>query len=106
MFKPSNKVINFTKKTMKNRRVKLDLRGKSLAEVKILRGIFQGDALYLLLFVIAMVPLIHILRKCTDGYKFHQLQEKIYYLKYMDDMKLFAKNEKNWKTKQTNTERI
>ena len=55
-------------KTMKNWRVKLRSGGKGLAEVKIQRGIFQGDAPLPLLFVIAMITLNHILRKCTMDY--------------------------------------
>ena len=39
-----------------------------------------------------MMPLNHILRKCTAGYKLSRLQEKINHLMYMDDIKLFAKN--------------
>ena len=57
--------------------MKLTTGGQSLAEVKIQRGIFQGDALSPLLFVIAMMPLNHILRKCIAGYKLSKLQEKI-----------------------------
>ena len=45
-----------------------------------------------------MMPLNHILRKCTAGYKLSRLQEKINYLMYMDDIKLFAKNEKEMET--------
>ena len=81
-------------KTMKNWRVELTAGGKSLAETKIQRGIFLGDALSLLLFIIAMMPLNHILRKCTAGYKLNGSQEKINYQMYMDDIKLFTKNEK------------
>ena len=51
--------------------------GKRLAEAKVQRGIFQGNALSLLLFIIAMVPLNHILRKCTAGYKLSRSQDKI-----------------------------
>ena len=65
-----------------------------LAEVKIQRGIFQRDAFSPLLFVIAMIPFIHILRKSAEGYKFINSQEKFNYLMYMDDIKLFAKYEK------------
>ena len=82
---------------MQNWRVELTA-GRRLAEAKILRGIFQGDALSPLLFIIAMMPLNHILRKCTAGYKLSRSQEKINHLMYMDDTKLFAKNEKEQET--------
>ena len=36
----------------------------------------------------------NIIGKFTGGYKLTKLQEKINHLKYMDDIKLFAKNEK------------
>ena len=83
---------------MKTWRVELTAGGRSIAETKIQRGIFQGDALSPLLFIIAMMPLNHILRKCTAGYKLSSAQEKINHLMYMDDIKLFAKNEKELKT--------
>ena len=57
MFKISHKVINFIEKTMQTWRVELTAGGRSIAEVKIQRGIFQGDALSPLLFIIAMMPL-------------------------------------------------
>ena len=41
-----------------------------------------------------MMPLNHILRKCTAGYKLSKSQKKINHLMYMEDIKLFAKNEK------------
>ena len=92
MYKISHEVINFIEKTMKTRRVQLTARGRSLAETKIQRGIFP------LIFIIAMMPLNHILRKCTAGYKLSRSQEKINHLMYTDDIKLFAKNEKELKT--------
>ena len=98
MYKISDEFINFIEKTMKIWRVELVAVGRSLAEAKIQRGIFKGDALSPLLFMIAMMPLNHILRKCTVGYKFSRLQEKINHLMYMDDVKLFAKNEKELET--------
>ena len=45
-----------------------------------------------------MMPLNHILRKCTAGYKLRRSQEKINHLMYVDDIKLFAKNEKELET--------
>ena len=91
-YKISDEVINFIKKTMNTWRVELTAGGRSFAEAKIQRGIFQGDALSLLLFIIAMIPLNHILRKCTAGYKLSRSQEKINHLMYMDDIKRFARN--------------
>ena len=41
-----------------------------------------------------MMPLNHILKKCTSGYKLTNSQEKINHLMYMDNFKLFAKKEK------------
>ena len=100
MYKISHEVINFIEKTMKNWRVDLTAGGRSLAETKeIQRGIFRGDALSPLLFIIAMMPLNHILRKCTAGYKLSRSQEKINHLMYMNDIKLFAKNEKELETR-------
>ena len=49
-----NEVIEFIKETLKNWRVELAARGKISAELKIRRGIFQGDTLSTLLFVIAI----------------------------------------------------
>ena len=43
--------------------------GRSLAEAKIQRGIFQGGVLSPLLFIIAMITLNLMLRKYTAGYK-------------------------------------
>ena len=68
--------------------------GKSLAEAKIQGGIFQGNILSPSLFVIAMMPLNHIHRK----YKVGKSQEKINHLMYMDNIKLFAKKEKELET--------
>ena len=97
-YKISHKVIYVIEKTMKNWRGELTAGGRSFAETKIQRGIFQGDTLSLLLFIIAMMPLNHILIKCTAGYKLSRLQEKSNHLMYMDDIKLFAKNKKELET--------
>ena len=72
--------------------------GKSITEVKNQTGIFQGEAQSTLLFVIAMIPLNHILKKFTGGYKLSKSKEKINHLMYMDDIKVFTKNEKELKT--------
>ena len=98
MYKISNEVLNFIGKTMKTCKVELTAGGRSLAQAKIQRGIFQGDALSPLLFIIAMMPLNHIFRKCTATYKLSRSQEKINHLMYISDIKLFATNEKELET--------
>ena len=96
MYKISHEVINFIEKTTKTWRVDLTEGGKRLSETKIQRGVFQGDAQSALLFIIAMMPLNHILRKCTAGYKLSGSQEKINHLMYTDDNYL-QKMKENWK---------
>ena len=45
-----------------------------------------------------MMPPNHILRKSTAGYKLSKSQEKTNHFMYIDDIKLFAKNEKESET--------
>ena len=59
MYKISHEVINFIEQTMKTWRVERTAGGRSIAETKTQRGIFQGDALSILLFIIAMMQLNH-----------------------------------------------
>jgi hypothetical protein len=54
-------------------------------------GIFQGDSLSPLLFCLALFPLSTQLNNAQRGYKVHD--QTISHLIYMDDLKLFAKNE-------------
>ena len=55
---------------------------------------WKKDALSSLLLVIAMKQLQYIYRKCTYSNKFTKSQEKNNHLWYIDDINLFAKNEK------------
>ena len=61
-----------------------------LGTVKIRRGIFHGDRLSPLLFVLAMVPLTLILRKTKIFDETKKGGGKINHLMFMDDIKLFA----------------
>ena len=60
MYVISHEVINLIEKTKKTLRVELTAGGRSLTETKIQRGIFQGNALSQLLFIVAMIPPNHI----------------------------------------------
>ena len=93
MYQISGKVIKFIENTMENWEVELTAGGKTFTEIKIQRGIFQGDGLLPLLFFIAMMPL-----KCTGVYKLYKSLEKINHLMYLDAIKQFAKNEKELET--------
>ena len=63
-------------------------------EVEIKRGIFQGDSLSPLVFVLALIPLNLILRKAKAAYEFSDSKEKINHLLFMDDLKLYSRSEK------------
>merc|ERR1712100_203692 len=67
--------------------------GENLGDVDINRGIFQGDSLSPLLFVMAMIPLTTLLRKESMGYRFSKSKKQINHLLFMDDLKLYAKDE-------------
>jgi len=71
----------------------LTANGQVLGDVRIRRGIFQGDSLSPLLFIVAMIPLTTILRKTKKGYKTSKSNEKISHLLYMDDLKLYSRTE-------------
>ena len=46
-----------------------------LGEVEIKRGIFQGDSLSRLVFVLALIPLSLILRKANAAYEFSESKD-------------------------------
>ena len=65
-----------------------------LGEVEIKGGIFQGDFLSPLVFVLALILLNLILRKEKAAYEFSESKEKINHLLFMDDLKLYSRSEK------------
>ena len=65
-----------------------------LREVEIKQGIFQGDSLSPLVFVLALIPLSLILRKAKAAYEFSKNKGKINHLLFMDDLKLYSRSEK------------
>ena len=98
IFKIADNIKNTLKNSMKNWQTELTSGGVSLGEVKVKRGIFQGDSLSPLLFVISLIPMSHILRKVKAGYELGKGEITINHLLFMDDLKLFGKNEKEIET--------
>ena len=64
-----------------------------LGEVEIKRGIFQGDSLSYLVFVLALTSLSLILKKGNAAYVFSESKEKINHLLFLDDLKLHNQSE-------------
>ena len=72
-----------------------------LPDVKVKRGIFQGDSLSPLLFCIAIDPLSKLIKKENIGYSLgksrkrsDKIKDLISHLLFMDDLKLYAEDEK------------
>ena len=79
---------------MEKWKVMLCLGNPGLREVEIKGGIFQGDSLSPLVFVLALIPLSLILRKAKGAYEFSEGKEKINHLLFMDDLKLYSRSGK------------
>ena len=78
---------------MKQWKLSLTSNGEELGDVDIKRGIFQGDSLSPLLFVLSMIPLSLLLRKVNVCYEWGKKEYKLNHLLFMNDLKLFSKNE-------------
>lgn len=89
----SRNIRDFLQAIMKKWNTELTVNGEILGQVKIKRGIFQGDSLSPLLFVMALIPLSTVLRKTGMGYQTSKSATKISHLLYMDDLKLYAKSD-------------
>uniref|UniRef100_A0A1X7TDD6 Reverse transcriptase domain-containing protein n=1 Tax=Amphimedon queenslandica TaxID=400682 RepID=A0A1X7TDD6_AMPQE len=85
-------VRNLLEKSMSQWKCELNAGGTVLGEVPINRGIFQGDSLSPLLFVVCLVPLTMVLHKVKVGYEMSG-KVKINHLLFMDDLKLYGKTE-------------
>ena len=97
IYKISPIISNFLKTSMDNWKTRLLLshsEGMSKSDyIKIKRGIFQGDSLSPLLFCLSLIPLSNELNNTGHGYKIFNCV--INHLFYMDDLKLFAKNDRD-----------
>ena len=71
---------------MKSWRVKLISGEENLGKVNIRQGIFQGDSLSPLVFVVCLGPLIYIFRDAAPRYDFASNGQKVNHLVFMDNL--------------------
>ena len=91
-------VKNLIGNSMKNWQSELKSGGVSLGNVNINRGIFQGDSLSPMLFIIALIPLSMILRNEKAAYDLGEGKGTVNHLLFMDDLKVYGKTEKQLET--------
>ena len=78
---------------MKQLNTELTASNQRVENVKIMCGIFQGDSLSPVLIALVMILLTLMLRQTKASYKLEKGGKKINHLLFVDDLKLFAKNE-------------
>ena len=76
MFGIAENLRTFLQKSMQQWRLSLTTNGEDLGEDNVKRGIFQGDSLSPLLFVLSMVSLSLILMKVNACYKWGKKEYK------------------------------
>lgn len=94
IYKVNSRIVTFIQQSMMHWQTTLSANSNKIADIKIKCGIYQGDALSPLLFCIALNPLSELLDNSEYGYKFSS-GTKINHLLYMDDIKLYAKNQRD-----------
>ena len=94
LFRVADNIESLLVSSMEKWKVMLCSGNSELGEVKIKCGIFQGDSLYPLVFLLTLILLRLILRKAKVAYEFSESKEKINHLLFMDDLKLYSQSEK------------
>jgi hypothetical protein len=93
MMKLDQNVIRFLTSTMHQYKTTLVHNSEEIGDINIRRGIYQGDSLSPLLFIMSLFPLTKLLSDTNKGYKKNKDSPPISHLWFVDDLKLFAKNE-------------
>ncbi|CAK1579741.1 unnamed protein product [Parnassius mnemosyne] len=103
IYRINPKIIDFLRRIMLQWKTKLqincDKNTITTRYISIKKGIYQGDSLSPLWFCLALNPLSHLLQSCKAGYSLKNNTDEttISHLIYMDDIKLYAKTEKDMK---------
>ena len=88
MVRAAKNMISVISNSMANWKTVLTSGGMALGQVDIRRGIFQGDSLSPLVFIVIMLPLTLVVRKMRAGYK--MAKEPINQILFMVDLKLYG----------------
>lgn len=80
--------------SIQNWRTCLTAGSDTLGEVRIRRGIFQGDSLSPLIFVICLIPLTLLRRKAKGHFRLGGDSGSLNHLLFMDDLKLYGRDER------------
>ena len=100
LYKIDSVTRNFIATTMKHWMMDISLATEdgviNLDSIAIERGIFQGDSFSPLIFCIALAPPSRMLQRAKTGFKIKNAL--VSHLKYMDDLKLYAKKQRRNET--------
>ena len=95
IYKVSPIVTKFVQQSMTNWKIVMILNNNkdriTSRSINIRRGIFQGDSLSPFLFCLSLAPLSNMLNNTKCGYEIYR--KKVNHLFYVDDLKLFARND-------------
>jgi hypothetical protein len=99
-YKIDDKLIRLVGNLMSEWKVKLTIKGKIISsEIKIQQGIFQGDSLSPLLFIIALNPISAEIAKLDEGLPIPSYTKpRINHLLYVDDWKVYGETSKEVNT--------
>ena len=86
-------VRSFVNTSMKLCNTELTAGNQRFGNLKTRRGMLQGDSLSPLLFVLVMIQLTLVLRQTKASYEVKKGGKKINHLLFIDDLRLFTKND-------------
>lgn len=94
IYKICPKIIAVLEQLMSTWRTNILFNNINDGNIKISRGIFQGDSLSAMWFCLALNPLSTLLKNTNKGYRLNMRNcRKLSHLLYIDDLKLFAENQ-------------
>jgi hypothetical protein len=92
----SSSIINLFEASFKQCFVDLTLGNDLIGNIKIRRGLFQGDSVSPIHFIISLIPLSILLNNLDVGYSLDSREgPRISHRLYMDDLKLYAENKED-----------